>query len=167
MLSLEVAGTASNGAAIDPGASGVARGGLGLIGTFRRAGWLAGGSVSAAFSPNDSRHLYLGALGGASLDLGERLRLDLPLEFGAHRVYQTGAPHERLSPSSTWVPYLGVHPALVYSLAHRIDLGVGAFLRVDLSTTDAVRTSAYGAIDPTKLGGNELGAELRVGVRFD
>src|SRR5690348_15380330 len=117
-----------------------------IVGELRRGPLLLG--LAASFVPSsESFDLAQGRIGlhaGFSFALGERFRLDVPLELGARHFasYQGTTIFSRTTPDQPWAAYAGARPELAFSAARlgglSLELGLAAFWFHDLTADTGV-----------------------------
>ncbi len=121
----------------------------GIEGLWRRGGLLLGGSLDASsrvenLTTGSVRHLFFAGVGGTSIYLSDRVRLDLVAELGAHRLSGSRSGPFRvnadqgsdavdvwLGSEPAWAPFMGARPSLEF-LFWEFAVGLGAWTRVDL-----------------------------------
>ncbi len=112
----------------------------------------------------------LGGLLGFKLAAGP-LRIDLMGEAGAHRFGNLKSTVN--SGNDEWLAYVGLRPGIAFKLAAPNEpgmiIGVWTFARWDLSSKNVPVTAGNvgnTTVGSLKLGGNTIGATLRLGFDF-
>ena len=156
----------------------------GLEGQWRR-GWLVlGGAVDASsrvgnLTTGTVRHLFFSGEGGVSVDLADRLRIDLVGEFGGHRLSGSRSGPFHVSDSDptdlylgsdpVWAPFVGARPTFQL-LFSQLAVGLSAWARADLTPLDPpvfLDPAPFPfAAQHSSIGRVTAGADVLLAVRF-
>jgi len=142
---------------------------VGRIGLYEVGALLDG---SFEFDTVRTDDLHLGLLAGVAYDPVRWLRLEGLAEAGGHKIFDIG---KAVSPVrgdlEVWLPYVGVRPSASIRVGVagplRFMLGLAAFARIDVGSTEAVVSRSNPDVSARyDVGGWNVGIATRIGFEL-